>query len=123
MFSTVEIAQVCHEANRAYCQSIGDNSQPAWNDAPQWQIESAMKGVEFHQTHPDADASASHESWLKEKLDNGWTYGEEKDAEAKTHPCIVDFADLPVEQQIKDHIFRSIVHGMTAVNNEPVPAG
>ena len=28
-----EIARVCHEVNRAYCQAIGDNSQPTWEDA------------------------------------------------------------------------------------------
>jgi hypothetical protein len=24
-----QIARVCHEVNRAYCQSLGDDSQPA----------------------------------------------------------------------------------------------
>ncbi len=31
------IAKVCHEANRAYCQTIGDNSQLAWEQAEEWQ--------------------------------------------------------------------------------------
>jgi len=29
----MNIAKVCHEANRAYCESIGDNSQLSWEDA------------------------------------------------------------------------------------------
>lgn len=33
-FSIELIAQVAHEINRAYCQAIGDDSQPCWNDAP-----------------------------------------------------------------------------------------
>ena len=32
-------------ANRAYCQMIGDNSQSTWEDAPEWQKQSARKGV------------------------------------------------------------------------------
>ncbi len=40
-----QIARVAHEVNRAYCQALGDNSQPAWEDAPQWQRDSAMLGV------------------------------------------------------------------------------
>lgn len=30
-----EIAQACHAVNRAYCQALGDFSQPVWNEAPQ----------------------------------------------------------------------------------------
>jgi hypothetical protein len=29
------IARACHEVNRAYCQALGDNSQPAWEDGPE----------------------------------------------------------------------------------------
>lgn len=32
-----QIARMAHEANRAYCQALGDDSQPAWEDAPEWQ--------------------------------------------------------------------------------------
>ena len=32
-----QIAKTCHEVNKAFCESIGDASQPSWNDAPQWQ--------------------------------------------------------------------------------------
>jgi hypothetical protein len=28
-----QIARVAHEVNRAYCQALGDQSQPAWEDA------------------------------------------------------------------------------------------
>lgn len=106
------IASTCHEANRAYCQSIGDNSQPKWTDAPDWQKTSARNGVVFHMNNPNADASASHQSWYDEKAADGWSYGPVKDPENKRHPCFVPFSELPVEQQIKDHIFRSVVHGM-----------
>lgn len=110
---TVEqIAQVCHEINRAYCQSIGDGSQPFWEYAPDWQVESAINGVNFHLLNPDAGADASHNSWMKEKVEAGWVYGEVKNAEAKTHPCILPFDKLPKEQQAKDFLFRQVVHSL-----------
>ena len=110
---TVEqIARICHDANRALCASVGDFSQTSWDEAPDWQRESAVEGVQFHLAHPDASASASHDRWLTEKVETGWVYGEVKDAVAKTHPCIVPFEQLPPEQQAKDHLFRGIVHAL-----------
>lgn len=44
----LDIAAVCHEANRQLCVVIGDNSQLPWEDAPQWQIDSACTGVKFN---------------------------------------------------------------------------
>lgn len=105
-----QIAQICHETNRTYCATLGDTSQPAWRDAPDWQQTSAINGVKFHLAYPDAGDSASHDSWLEEKRRTGWTYGSVKNPEKKTHPCFVPFTALPAEQQVKDALFRSIVH-------------
>lgn len=106
-----QIARVCHEVNRAYCQALGDMSQPAWEDAPAWQRESARMGVDLH-LMGDFGPEASHISWMKQKVEDGWVYGPVKDAEAKTHPCIVPFDMLPREQQAKDFIFRAVVHAL-----------
>ena len=104
-----QIARVCHETNRAYCETIGDTSQAVWDAAPQWQKESAIKGVEFIIANPNAKPSASHDSWLAEKKATGWKYGPVKDPDKKEHPCYVPYDDLPEEQQIKDHLFGAIV--------------
>ena len=106
------IAVICHEANRAYCSVIGDNSQPTWNDAPDWQRASALKGVEYHLSHPESKPSDSHESWLAEKERDGWKYGPVKDAGKKEHPCFVPYDQLPPEQQAKDFIFSAIVKAL-----------
>lgn len=104
------IARVCHEANRALCLAFGDASQPTWDEAPEWQKDSAKKGVQFHLDNPNAGPEASHTAWMADKEAAGWTWGEKKEPEAKKHPCMVPFANLPKEQQAKDHIFRAIVH-------------
>lgn len=110
-----QIAKVCHEVNRAYCQSLGDFSQLPWDDCPQWQKDSAMLGVELHSTRPDAGPHASHDSWMKQKVNSGWVYGLVKDELERTHPCIVPFAELPVAQQAKDYIFREVVHQLSSI--------
>lgn len=105
------IAKVCHQVNKAYCEAIGDNSQVDWDEAPEWQRESARMGADLHLVG-DFGPEATHISWMRNKLDEGWVYGVVKDPEKKTHPCLVQFADLPVEQQAKDFIFRAIVHAL-----------
>lgn len=105
----IEVAKITHEANRAYCQTLGDRSQVPWEDAPQWQRDSAIKGVEFNLANPDAPASASHDSWLEEKRRDGWKYGEVKNPEAKEHPCFVPYEELPEAQKAKDYLFKGIV--------------
>jgi len=106
------IAQACHEANKVWCESVGDYSQKHWNDAEEWQRESAIKGVQFRFDNPDAAHDAQHNAWMKDKLADGWVYGEVKDAESKTHPCIVPFDKLPEFQQKKDALFCAIVDAL-----------
>ncbi len=108
-----EIARVAHEVNRAYCQALGDVSQPAWEDAPDWQKDSAMNGVNLHIEHPDAGPQASHESWMAQKIAEGWTYGPAKRPDLKQHHCMVPFDQLPREQQAKDYLFRAVVHALS----------
>jgi hypothetical protein len=104
-----DIARVCHEANRALCAVHGDSSQAAWGDAPDWQRDSAVRGVAFALAHPDAPESALHDAWCADKRSDGWMYGPVKDPARKEHPCLVPFAELPSEQQAKDRLFRAVV--------------
>lgn len=106
------IAQVAHAINAAYCCSLGDESQPKWDEAPEWQKQSALNGVAMHIANPSATPEQSHENWLKHKQAEGWTFGEEKDVEAKTHPCMLPYAELPQEQKSKDYLFRAVVHAL-----------
>ncbi len=107
-----DIARVAHEINRAYCSSIGDDSQPRWEDAPEWQKSSATNGVNFHLANPTAGPDHSHNEWLKEKRETGWKYGPVKDPEKKEHPCFVPYEELPLEQKSKDYLFRATVHAL-----------
>jgi hypothetical protein len=107
------IARVAHEVNRAYCESIGDFSQPKWDDAPDWQRESAIAGVKAHLDTPRTPRE-SHELWSEHKRRDGWTYGPTKNAETKTHPCLVPYDELPQEQRVKDFLFAAVVREVRA---------
>lgn len=109
------IARIAHEVNRAYCESLGDHTQVAWDLAPEWQKQSAIHGVEFHLRNPDASPGASHENWLELKHAEGWKYGAVKDADKKEHPCMVLFSELPTEQRAKDYLFQAVVRNLAEV--------
>lgn len=113
--ATIEqIARVCHEANRGWCEASGDLSQKSWDAAEPWQRESAIAGVRYALANPDAPDSAQHDAWSADKLRDGWVYGATKDAVAKTHPCLVPFEELPYQQQAKDRLFKAVVRALAA---------
>src|SRR3954471_14772151 len=88
------IARVCHEVNKAYCESVGDNSQKSWDDMDASERESAIKGVEFAiENSPDAERL--HEAWSKGKIEAGWILGRCKDPEKRIHPSLVPYDQLP----------------------------
>lgn len=108
----IRIAEMCHATNREWCRLNGDNSQKAWNDAEQWQRDSAVAGVEFKLANPNLGPDAQHNAWMKDKLDQGWKYGEVKDDVKKTHPCLVPYDQLPEFQKQKDKLFVAIVNAL-----------
>lgn len=107
------LAALVHEVNRAYCSLIGDDSQVAWELAPEWIHETVHEGIDGVLDGNDPDAS--HASWCAKKVVDGWVYGEVKDSLLKTHPCLVPYADLPLEQRMKDYLFVSVVRGALAL--------
>lgn len=111
---TIElIARICHNVNKAYCEGQNDFSQVPWDEAPEWQKESAIDGV-IHHLNNDLTPEESHEAWLEYKLSEGWVYGKEKDAEAKTHPCMMRYSELPKYQRTKDTLFKAVVDSFKA---------
>lgn len=36
-----------------------------------------------------------HEVWAKNRIDEGWTLGAERNDELKQHPCLIPYEELP----------------------------
>ena len=43
-----------------------------------------------------------HENWAELRLAQGWKYGTERNDEAKLHPCLVSYEDLPESEKEYD---------------------
>lgn len=108
----IDIACICHQANRALCEKLGVWTVPNWIVTTTQHRESLIEGVKFCLSNPDAPPSANHESWYNHKAAEGWVYGEVKDEAKKTHPCMVLYEELPPQQQAKDMLFKNIVSAL-----------
>ena len=43
-----------------------------------------------------------HEVWAKNRMEQGWVYGEERNDELKSHPCLIPYEDLPEVEKAYD---------------------
>jgi len=47
-------------------------------------------------------AANVHDVWVAGRIKEGWTYGEAKDTEKKTTPCLVPYNELPESEKEYD---------------------
>lgn len=104
------IAHVIHEANRVLQTLTGEEVNPPWDDAPEWMQESTIAGVVA--ALKGFTPEQLHNNWAEERVRAGWVWGPVKNAETKTHPCLVPYEDLPENQRVKDRVFHAIVAAM-----------
>lgn len=104
-----EIAKIVHENNKVYCSVLGDHSHKSWEDSSDELKLSAIEGVEKVIMRGFISPDESHSNWLKDRVAKGWVYGKSKDLELKTHPCMVSYEDLPLQDKIKDRMFIDLV--------------
>lgn len=115
-----QIAEACHEVNRAFCRGMGDFSHLPWAEAPEWQRASAIDGVRFHAEQiaqgltPAPDAS--HNNWLAHKTRDGWSWGPEKRPDLRQHPCFMPYDQLPEHERVKDTLFSSVIRGLLSAS-------
>jgi len=119
VYSDEQIARVVHAANAELQAVQGDPapSQP-WDHEPQDIRDNVILGV--RNARNDFTPEEHHQAWVEDKMRQGWRYGAEKDAERKTHPCLVAFDQLPRDQRVKNVLFIAIVRAMWA---EETPQG
>lgn len=105
-----DIAEVVHNIQRVFCESIGE-SLPAWAESGNMQ-QTTISGVIALISTPDAEGGFSHDEWMKGKISEGYVWGEVRDHVKKTHPSLVPFNQLPKNEQTKDHLFVATVRSL-----------
>lgn len=110
--SIIDIARICHEAHRGYCEAIGDFSHQGWNEATIEHRRSIISGVLYYLNMPESTAADTHQHWLLKKQQDGWKYGPIKNEQLKEHPCCLPFDQLPIEHKAKSFLFVSIVSAL-----------
>ena len=106
-----DIARVVHAANRELQIVQGDpRPSPPWDEITEAMARDATEGV--LEVLGGATPEQSHQAWVERHLADGWRYGEVKDEQAKTHPLLVPWAELPRDQQLKDNLFGAIVRAL-----------
>ncbi|MBE6211654.1 MAG: Ryanodine receptor Ryr [Rikenellaceae bacterium] len=43
-----------------------------------------------------------HDVWALNRMEQGWTYGEERSDALKHHPCLIPYEELPEEEKMYD---------------------
>lgn len=50
----------------------------------------------------EAMAKNVHEVWAQSRIEQGWTYGTERNDQLKHHPCLVPYEELPEVEKAYD---------------------
>jgi hypothetical protein len=61
-----------------------------------------------------------HEAWRQAREAQGWARGPRADSQAKTHPFLVPYADLPEAQRVRDRLLAVIVRELAGMRDTPV---
>ena len=49
---------------------------------------------------------------MEHKIEQGWRLGPVKDETRKEHPSMVPYDELPLEEKVKDYLFRGVVQAL-----------
>jgi len=112
------LAVITHNANKALCEATGDDSQVEWEECDDELKDSVRAGIKLILEGNGLSAEEVHQAWMDQKAEDGWTVGEVKDEEAKTHPSMVPYDKLPGLDRYKDYLFRSIVESYKQFDDE-----
>lgn len=57
-----------------------------------------------------------HETWVRMRLDEGWTLGPRRDDDRRKHPCLIPYGELPdIEKEIDRQVMLATLKVMIAL--------
>jgi hypothetical protein len=108
-----QVALIVHEANRMMQIVNGDPVSSTWECLEESDRERTVNGVAFALRNEDPSPEQMHDNWCKDMYADGYEAGEKLDRENLTHPNLVPYDELPVQQQAKDALFSGIVSSLS----------
>ena len=118
MIDYMKIAETAHNINILYCEGMGDTIRISWEASGNAFKASVWEAVKSVAENPGVAPEACHDHWMVNKKKMGWTLGLCLSYEAKTHPLLIPYAELPLCQRIKDILFMSVVRGLVSAYEE-----
>lgn len=106
------IARTVHEALRGWAAAHGQHDIPAWDKAEPWMHAATRDSVRHALEHDAPNGRTQHTQWMDQKRRDGWRYGPVKDADAKTHPLMIPYDDLPDWERRKDQLINALVSAL-----------
>jgi len=105
------IAQLVYETARleAWLMDRRIPAEPWWERDEDFRQRFCDKLTDILTGAEIPDPEKAHEEWVKEHKEKGWTYGPKLDLEAKTHPNMVPYDQLPAAERERDAVFLAIV--------------
>jgi hypothetical protein len=96
-------------------QIIDGDPRPSalWDEAAEYMVRESTESVALALADPERTPEQNHQGWMDRMIADGWTYGEEKDEAAKTHPLLLPWEQLPEDAKRKDRMFLAIVRALT----------
>lgn len=100
-------AEFVYEAARLQAEHAGAPIVPEWWWYRDLAFRTQFLDVIEMMCGPDRKSSPDelHQDWVKAYEAMGWTYGEYRDPEAKTHPDMVPYDQLGQLERDKDSVF------------------
>ena len=117
-----DVARVVYEANRAYCATMGDYTLQPWDLIGRAEKDSWKLGAAHYVKASGCSPAELHNVWFEEQVKEGWSLGPEIDFAHKTHPCLLPWFQLPVDQRMRALLFYHVVQAHLDVYNLGVQA-
>jgi len=109
----MQIVEVAHAANAAYSKtSMSQVPSVVWGQVDVVTRDSTRDAVLYVLTHQDVTAREMHARWVASKLEQGWIPSGVLDRSVRGHPNLRPFDELPIWEQLKDHLFLGVVKAL-----------
>jgi hypothetical protein len=106
-------AELSYEVERAITVEIDGGEFRAWKDRDPAKrvedVEAVLRCAVGIAISGDNTPEKQHAAWMADRIAAGWTYGEQPDEKAKTHPALVKYCYMPKTQRSADAAFFAIV--------------